>query len=226
MLTQQDNPLRQYFEQNTGRLIDKWMHYFEAYHRHFERFRGKRPTIVEVGVFHGGSLQMWKHYFGEGTRIIGIDINPRVKTLEEAGVEIIIGDQSDRNFWRRITNQLGSVDIFIDDGGHTMAQQLITFEEMFLKIAPNGVYLCEDLHTSYWREYGGGYRSPFSFVEYSKNLIDQLHAWHSRDPHSFSISPVTQTANSLHFYDSMLFIEKRPIEKPTSRMTGTPSFNS
>ncbi len=226
MITEKNNPLREYFEHNKGRLIDKWLHYFEAYHRHFERFRGTRPTIIEVGVFHGGSLQMWKQYFGEGARIIGIDINPRVLALQEPGIEIIIGDQADRKFWRGIAEQLGPIDIFIDDGGHTMAQQLVTFEEMYLKVAPNGVFLCEDLHTSYWREFGGGFKNPFSFIEYSKNLIDQLHAWHSRDPHSFPISPVTQTTHSLHFYDSLLFIEKRPIEKPTSRMTGTPSFDS
>jgi hypothetical protein len=52
-----DNPLLAYFLDNPGRLINKWMHYFDIYHRHLARHRGKPCTLVEFGVFHGGSLQ-------------------------------------------------------------------------------------------------------------------------------------------------------------------------
>jgi hypothetical protein len=54
-----DNDLLKYFENNPGNLIHKWMHYFEIYDRHFSRFRNKDVHIVEIGVFQGGSLQMW-----------------------------------------------------------------------------------------------------------------------------------------------------------------------
>jgi hypothetical protein len=67
----------------------------------------------------------------------------------------------------------------IDDGGHTMKQQINTFEEFFTSIAENGVYLCEDVHTSYWSKYGGGYKKSGTFIEYSKNFIDYINAWHS-----------------------------------------------
>ncbi len=66
-----ENPLAEYFFNNPGRLIHKWHHYFDIYHRHFARFRGRSPVVVEIGVFHGGSLQMWHHYFGPGTRVVG-----------------------------------------------------------------------------------------------------------------------------------------------------------
>jgi SAM-dependent methyltransferase len=223
-ITMDANPLREYFENNPGRMMDKWLHYFDVYHRHFQRFRGQPCTVLEIGVYHGGSLQMWRHYFGAQARIIGLDVNPRVKALAEPGIEIVIGDQGNRGFMRELKARLGPFDIVIDDGGHTMAQQIVTLEELFDAVKPEGVFLVEDLHTSYWREYGGGYRHSFSFIELAKGLIDQLNAWHSRDGHSFLPTPFTQTTRSLHFYDSMLVIEKGAHPKPEQKLTGTPSF--
>ena len=88
-----DNPLEKYFRSNKKRLIHKWLHYFEIYHRHFERFRGKPVTVVEFGVSQGGSLQMWKHYFGPRARIIGIDVNPDCAMYVEPQIEVLIGSQ-------------------------------------------------------------------------------------------------------------------------------------
>lgn len=218
------NPLRAYFERNPGRLINKWLHYFDVYHRHFQRFRGKPITLVEIGVYHGGSLQMWRDYFGPQARIIGVDIEDRSRQLAEPGIEIMIGNQADRNFLRNLRQQVPKIDVLIDDGGHEMYQQMVTFEEMYLGVAADGVYLIEDLHTSYWKEYGGGYRHPYSFIEFGKMLIDQLNAWHSRDAHSFAPTPFTESADSLHFYDSILVIEKRKREKPSEKVTGKASF--
>lgn len=218
------NDLEAYFLANKGKLIHKWQHYFEIYDRHFSRFRGKEVHIVEFGVFHGGSLQMWKSYFGDKAKIYGIDINPRCKELEEDNVEIIIGDQENREFLRSLKERIPKIDILIDDGGHTMKQQINTFEELFSAIDPHGVYLCEDLHTSYWEEWEGGYKKEGTFIEYSKNFIDYIHAWHSSDPYQFQVSDFTRSANSLHFYDSILAIEKRPLEKPYHHKTGHPQF--
>src|SRR4029077_15203123 len=58
-----DNPLAEYFLDNTGRLIHKWHHYFGIYHRHFERFRGRSPVGLEVGVSPGGSVAVWPLLF-------------------------------------------------------------------------------------------------------------------------------------------------------------------
>src|SRR5262245_66637051 len=98
----QANPLVDYFHRNPGRLIDRWHHYFEIYHRHFERFRGRSPVVVEVGVFHGGSLQMWHDYFGSGTRVVGIDVDPRCRQFEDPSTTILIGDQADRAFLAQV----------------------------------------------------------------------------------------------------------------------------
>lgn len=218
------NPLHAWFEANPGRLLSKWSHYLDIYHRHFARYRGRACTLVEIGVYHGGSLQMWKHYLGPQARIVGVDINPRLTELGEPGIEIVIGDQGDRGFLRALAQRLGPIDLLIDDGGHTMAQQIATVEELFGAVAADGVILVEDTHTSYWREYGGGLRTPHTFMEFAKRLTDELNAWHSRDPHSFAPGPFTRQAQSMHFYDSVVVIEKGPHPQPQEIASGTPSF--
>ena len=57
----------------------KFIHYFELYEKHFEKYVGKSPRILEIGVFGGGSLELWKEYFGPGTTVVGVDKNPQCK---------------------------------------------------------------------------------------------------------------------------------------------------
>ncbi len=213
--------LRDYFEKNTGREIHKWLHYFEIYERHFERFRGRDINLLEIGVYRGGSLQMWKHYFGPKATIYGVDVDPACRELEEERVRILIGDQADRGFLRQLRDSVPRIDILIDDGGHTMSQQITTFKELYSHVADDGVYLCEDLHTSYWPKYGGGLQRPGTFIEYAKRLIDQLNAWHTLDPERFVVDDFTLATHGMHFYDSILVIEKRRMELPRKRSTGT-----
>lgn len=214
------NDLEAYFNGNTGRLIHKWNHYFEIYDRHFSRYRGTDVHILEFGVSHGGSLQMWKHYFGPHAKIYGVDINPQCKKLEEEQVEIMIGDQEDKTFLKELSERIPRIDILIDDGGHTMQQQINTFEELFPRVDRNGIFLCEDLHTSYWSQFGGGYKKPGTFIEYSKNFIDFIHAWDSRQTDALPVTEFTKSVHSLHYYNGILVIEKRAVEKPFHLKTG------
>jgi len=216
------NDLERYFTENTGRLIHKWKHYFDIYDRHFSRFRGTDVHVVEFGVSHGGSLQMWKEYFGPNAKIFGVDINPHCKKLEEEQIEIFIGDQDDREFLKSLADRVPKIDILIDDGGHTMQQQIKTYEELFYKIDKNGVYLCEDLLTSYW-PWDGGYKKRGTFIEYSKNFIDYINAWHSRTK-KLRITEFTKSVDSLHYYDNVLVIEKKPVETPSHLETGEPTI--
>ena len=218
------NDLEKYFRSNDKRLIHKWNHYFAIYDRHFSRFRGRPVTILEIGVSQGGSLQMWKEYFGPHAMIYGVDVDPRCKGLEEENIQIFIGSQSDRGFLRSLKKQIPQVDILIDDGGHTMRQQIVTFEELFGQVKDHGVYLCEDLHTSYWMRWGGGHRRMGTFIEFAKGLIDKLHAYHS-DQRSLKVDEFTRTTGSLHFYDSILVIEKEPRQAPYDEKTGQGSFS-
>ncbi len=207
------NDLENFFYCKEHRVLTKWLHYFEVYDRHFSKYRNKAPVVMEIGVFKGGSLQMWKDYFGEGAQIIGVDIDENTKEFEEERISIEIGSQEDRDFLRVLKEKYPRVDILIDDGGHTMNQQITTFEEMFPHISYGGTYLCEDLHSSYMKRFGGSYRNPASYIEYSKNFIDYVNAWLSEEvelqPNQYS-----RTMHSLHYYDSVLVIEKEKMGAP------------
>ena len=182
---------------------------------------------MEFGVSHGGSLQMWKHYFGAGARIVGVDIDPRCRELGEESIDIVIGDQSDRALYADLRARYPHVDIVIDDGGHFMAQQITTFEELYPHVQPHGVYLCEDLHTSYLPPFDGGLGRPGTFIERMKSQVDSLHGYWSAlevADKALRVDDFTRSACALHFYDSVVVIEKRPMSPPRRSMTGTPSF--
>lgn len=217
------NPLRDYFDANDGRLLHKWHHYFDIYHQHFARFVGQPITVLEFGVFHGGSLHMWRDYFGPDAQIIGVDIDPRCAALDDDQARVIIGDQADREFLASLPDQFGALDIVIDDGGHTMEQQLATFEVLWPAVRDGGVYLIEDLHTSYWPNYGGGLGRPGTFIEHTKALIDQMNAWHSRDP-ALTPNEYTRTIRGMHVYDSVVVLDKAHVPEPRHSITGRPSF--
>jgi len=210
--------LHSYFLRNTGKRLHKWVHYFDIYERHFERFRGKRPTILEIGVFGGGSLAMWKDYFGDGARIVGLDIDPDCKQHEETGIEIFIGSQDDPLVLQQILDKYGEPDILLDDGSHVMAHMIATFNYMYHRISPSGCYFVEDTHTCYWEEYGGGLNRDGSFIEFAKQRIDDINAAHARD--ALPVSSFTRQTQSITVYDSVVVFEKHPQGMRSAPMTG------
>lgn len=219
------NDLEIFFNQKDHKQIRKWQHYFDVYDRYFSAYRGKPIHILEIGVSDGGSLQMWKAYFGPQAKIYGVDIDPACKALEEPGIEIFIGSQTDKEFLRKIKSSIPQLDILIDDGGHTMRQQIVTFEELFGHVKADGVYLIEDLHTSYWANYGGGSKRRGTFIEYSKHFIDQLNAFHTRQS-SLKITDFTRSVDSLHYHDSILVIEKKHRTEPVNLTSGIPPIKT
>ena len=145
--------------------------YFKSYEHFFERYRGKEITFIEVGVLGGGSLFMWRDYFGPKARIIGIDLNPNAKKWEKEGFEIFIGSQSDENFLNEVVSKVGGIDVCLDDGGHTYEQQIITVESLLCAMNDGGIILVEDTHTSYMNGFGP---KKYSFINYVKNKIDHI----------------------------------------------------
>jgi hypothetical protein len=144
--TEAANPLWDYFmAHKSGPGIWKWKHYFEIYHRHFERFRGRDVRVLEIGVFSGGSLLMWRDYFGPQSIIYGVDIEPACEAYETEWAKIFIGDQGNPAFWRHFKAEVPKLDIVIDDGSHVSEHQITTFQELFPFLSPDGVYLCEDI---------------------------------------------------------------------------------
>ena len=201
-----DNDLFKYWVQKEHRFITKWFHYFPIYEKWFKDFRDTDLVFVEIGVYNGGSMQMWKEYFGKKAKIIGIDIDERCKQFEEDQVTIEIGSQEDPEFWNAFKQKYPRVDLLLDDGGHTMNQQIATFMQMFPHIQDGGIYMCEDCHTSYWQSHGGGYKNPKSYIEFMKDLIDVINAFHSRG--ALPPSYFTMNMGGIHFYDSIVVVEK------------------
>jgi len=210
------NDLEKYFFNNKNKRIHKESNYFEIYDRHFSKFRGKDINVIEIGVGSGESARMWLDYFGPYATIHGVDINPDCLNAQADRINIHIGDQADTSFLQSVVSSIPFIDVVIDDGGHQMVQQITTFETLFPKIQANGIYLCEDLHTSYWsKKYEGGYKKPNTFVEYSKDLIDCLNAWWS-ETSELIVTDFTKSTYALHYYTSVLVIEKRSVTKPNS----------
>src|SRR4051812_37025174 len=139
--------LERYFDAHTeGPGIAKWRHYFPIYERHLHRFRGQDSHLVEIGVFGGGSLRMWREYLGARSRVTGVDIDPRCQAHASDRISVVIGHQGDPAFWQRFLAQAGPIHAVIDDGSHRPADQICTLEALLPRLGPGGVYICEDTH--------------------------------------------------------------------------------
>jgi hypothetical protein len=202
-----DGFLHRYFLNNGHKRLHKWVHYFDIYERHLSRFRDKSPVMIEIGVMGGGSLAMWKEFLGPGSRIIGLDINPDCKAHEADGIEVFIGSQDDPAVIDRIFSKYPRVDIVLDDGSHFMQHMIDSFELMYDRVQPNGVYLVEDTHTCYWKEYGGGLKREGSFMEFVKHKLDELHAVHTKN--ALPVSEFTRSTDWIACYDSVVAFERR-----------------
>jgi len=153
-------------------LSTKFSSYFDTYDKIFSRYINKKITFVEVGILNGGSLFMWRKYFGKKARIIGIDNNPSAKFLEKYGFEIFIGDQSNINFWNKFKKKVGPVDILLDDGGHKNYQQATTLFCFINNIKDKGLLVIEDTHASYLESFGNP--SKLSFINLTYHLVNLL----------------------------------------------------
>jgi SAM-dependent methyltransferase len=198
------NQMAAYFESyQEGPGIWKWRHYFDIYHRHFNRFVGREVHVLEIGIYSGGSLLMWKEYFGENAKIYGVDIHESCRAFEDERTKVFIGDQADRSFWAKVKKTAPLIDIVIDDGGHVPEQQLVTLEELLPHLRPGGVYFCEDIHYNF-----------NDFAAYVQGLSDSLNEFHRwnvgspvRDAHS-TPSTFQAAINSIHLYPFAAVIEK------------------
>lgn len=211
-----------FFEQPKKLASNKWNHYFDIYERHFSKFVNKNPVILEIGLGNGGSLEMWNYYFEKKCTIYGIDIEQYCLQIPEklnaTNIKTCVGDQSSIDFWSKYLSDKPNFDIVIDDGGHTMDQQITTFECIYDHININGVYLCEDTHTSYSLNYGGGYGNKNSFLEYTKHFIDGLHYHfnHNSIVNKDFFKKFRSTTRSIHYYDSVFVLEKGENQPPKS----------
>jgi hypothetical protein len=218
------NPLFAYFVANRGGTpLDKWVHYFPIYDRHLARYRGTAARVLEVGVYRGGGLDLLRHYLGADAYLVGIDIDPTAAASLEGKYPVEIGDQADGEFLRGVVEGHGPFDVVIDDGGHTMTQQIASVEALFPVLKGGGTYLVEDCHTSYWPDYADPDDPTRTFIGWAKDRIDDLHAYHHSTEQSL-VQPWQTDLAGIHAYDSVVVFDKERHVPPFSEVTGTNDY--
>jgi hypothetical protein len=202
---------------------DKWGAHWYAphYERHFAPYRQQRIRLLELGIGGyrapdqgGASLRMWRQYFSRGL-IHGLDLFDK-SALDRPRLTTVQGDQADPEFLAGLAARIGPLDIVIDDGSHLSADVLTSFKALFPLLAPGGLYVIEDLQTSFWPGWNGGRTGlddPATSVGFLKTLVDGLH---HRERDGVPPSELDETVTGLHVYHNIAFIEKGRNTEQTS----------
>jgi demethylmacrocin O-methyltransferase len=191
-------------------------HFYTPHYRlHLKNLKYKRINLLEIGVggyentqAGGNSLRMWKKYFPFG-KIFSIDIYDK-SVLQENRIKIFCGSQIDRNFLDKVTNEIGSIDIIIDDGSHINEHVIESFKLLFPKLNDRGIYVIEDTQTSYWTDYGGdseNLTNPDTTMNFFKSLTDSLNSEEFVNP-DYKRNYFDKNIASMHFYHNLIFIYK------------------
>jgi len=199
-------------------------HYYTAHYKvHFESFRSRKINLLEIGVggydkpFSGGkSLRMWKKYFPEGN-IFSIDIYDK-SALQEERIRIFQGSQADRVFLNKVCDEIGGLDIIIDDGSHINEHVIESFRILFPRLNDGGIYVVEDTNTSYWPEYGGdstNLDNPGTSMNFFKKLTDSLNHKEFLIP-GYQASYFDEHIVAMHFYHNIIFIYKGKNDEKTN----------
>ncbi len=199
----------------------KWWHYFCVYEKIIGPLRDRPIRFLEVGVYNGGSLAMWRQYLHPESTIVGLDIDPRCAEFSKPGegVHVRIGDQSDTAFLRAVVDEFGPFDVVIDDGSHICSHMIKTFDFLFLNgLADRGVYFAEDTHSNFWP----GYRDQkYSFIDLCKDLVDLSHACYAKSTaiSTFTLGDATRASElsltrigaqieEIRFFDSIVVLQR------------------
>lgn len=194
-------------------------YYTQHYQRHFEALRRKELNILEIGIggyedpnAGGESLRMWKTYFPK-SHIFGIDIYD--KTFhDEKRIKTFQGSQTDADWLKGVVEEIGPVDIIIDDGSHYNEHVITSFKILFPLLAPQGIYVVEDTQTSYWSSVAGvewdgssDLTAPHTSMNFFKSLIDGLN-YEEFTSEEYTPTYFDKHIIAMHFYHNLIFIYK------------------
>ena len=199
--------------------------YTKVYANYFDAIKDKPLKFLEIGIYKGASVRLWESYF-PNAELHFIDITLSNLIYQPSRANLHLADQSNSNQLLAVMNETGGqYDIILDDGGHTMDQQKTTFKMLFPYLKSGGIFIIEDLHTSYWRAFDGGgdLNRPNarrqSTTEFLKGLIDDVNFVGARTGvanHDVNLDHIRQELTSyreeilsITFYDSLCFITKR-----------------
>ncbi|SFP83964.1 class I SAM-dependent methyltransferase [Amycolatopsis rubida] len=206
-----------------GDLADRYLtdkggglHWFTPhYQHHFAEFRDRPVRLLEIGIgeFHlmpgvgGGSLKTWKRYFRRGM-VCGIDIYDK-SHLDQPRLTTLRGDQNDAEFLRSVVREHGPFDIVIDDGSHINEHVHHSFRTLWPQLAPGGLYVIEDLWTSFVPGYGGTDSRPAvpgTSLGLLKSLVDGIH--YEENNGRTALDSTDAEVVGVHVYHNVAFIEK------------------
>ncbi|MEO7547854.1 MAG: class I SAM-dependent methyltransferase [Ramlibacter sp.] len=230
--------LRQLYDIHVGKVSDKWSSYLEVYDRVLGMYRSTPVRLLEIGIQNGGSLEIWAKYFETAQTLIGCDINPDCAKLAYADpcIHVLVGDAGTSEILQRVTALSPLLDIVIDDGSHQSRDMVRNFSLYFPQLADGGVFIAEDMHSSYWSQFGGGLSHPYAGMTFYKQLADVIHAEYWGVPkdgrdllaktlqfHECDIdSTVLSHVHAIEFRNSMVIVTKRAPAENTlgSRVVG------
>ncbi|SDS62355.1 8-demethyl-8-alpha-L-rhamnosyltetracenomycin-C 2'-O-methyltransferase [Streptomyces sp. TLI_053] len=204
---------------------DKWgLHYYtDHYARHFAPLRDRPLTVLELGIggyadpaAGGGSLRMWKRFFRRGL-VYGVDVYDKT-ALREQRIHTVRGDQADPAFLTALAERIGPIDIVIDDGSHHCPDVIAAFGALFPHVVPGGLYVIEDLQTSYWPGFGGSSErlgDPTTSMGFLKQLLDGLNHEEHEPTTAHRPSGTDRTLAGAHFYHNLAILDKGRNEEGT-----------
>lgn len=146
--------------------------FLETYERHLSRFCDSATSVLEIGVFNGASLRMWEEFFREA-QIVGVDVKPEAVEHQVGRVRVEIGNAGSVPFLREVAERHGPFDVIVDDGSHLWDHQQIAFRILWPFLKPGGVFVIEDINTSYVPRYGRG-RGALPTSVWFKYYVDYL----------------------------------------------------
>jgi len=201
----------------------KWTQYFPVYEAIFAPIRTSPLRILEIGIWQGSSLQLWRRYFDHPqTILVGIDVLPECRRFDapDHGVHIRIGSQADAGFLQKVAGEFGPFDLIIDDGSHHSSHIITSFNHLFAgALKDTGIYFVEDLHANYWHPWRDTRRS---FLDVCKEMLEHMHAHYrgsspidflterpsARHTTSIEVPRITTMIREMRFFDSMVAIYK------------------
>ncbi|CAF1593964.1 unnamed protein product [Adineta ricciae] len=161
-------------------------HYERFYEKYLSQYRDTSVRLLEIGLgcdmiqAIGASARTWREYLGDQAEIhiLEIDMKCGEKWFSTIGKQINVilhyGDQENVMFLETFKSKMNKFDIIIDDGGHTMNQQRTSLITLSPLVRTGGLYIIEDLETSYRRFYGGQYLNSSTTIGMLKSFIDDV----------------------------------------------------
>ncbi|CAB9497215.1 2''-O-methyltransferase [Seminavis robusta] len=194
------------------------------YPQYMEKYRTKHFRMLEIGLDTGQGSLLWEEYF-PCAKLVGLEYNVgNTKNEGASKIQTIVGDQGNAEFLKTSfleQSEGGNFDLIVDDGGHHYEQQRTSYEVLFEKaLNPGGLYVMEDIETSYWKKgtglYGspvtrGGLAEPATIINQFKQLVDVVNKKFHDNTYTV-FGPVDQLVSTVGFGSNVIFLEKKTRE--------------